>query len=425
MDKSRLEQLLEQAMAAYHSDEYDKALRLYQLLLKQSESIADSTDDVANDVRLQALRWQGRVLQVLSRHEESLASYEQYYLEAGTNERAMEALALIGVQHSQMGHHHKALGAHREALQLARAFNNTAGRARAHAGMGAAYRGLGRYEESVLDLEKALALFQQVGDKEEQARTSNHLGISYARLGQLDKSIIAFKRGLELAREVSTLHTAVQLSNLGETYQVLYDFQQAFIHHQEAVALYEGMDLPGSIADVYRNLGIDLFYLGQTEEGMRYMRRGLQLAERSGRPNIHMQALYSLALAKIEQGEVELSQMHMQTLKQMAQAQDTTGYQAKALHLEGLYHKLAREFMQARQSWQQATILAQETGQQMLIWQLHAAQASIADNDQIAAVHYRIAAEIIQQIVYPIEDEKLRQTFLKASAVRDVLSQVT
>ena len=297
------------------------------------------------------------------------------------------------------------------------------GRAHAHSGIGSAYRGLGRIEESVPHMARALFLFEQLGDKQEQAWVGNQLGISYARLGKVDKAITIFKQALELAREIGVRETAVILSNLGEAYQVLYDMQQAFIHHQEAVAIYDSVDLPSGSADLYRNLGVDLYYLGQVEEGMKYLRKALQISEHVGRPNLHMQALYSLALAEIDQGREELAQIHSLNLKALTEKGEAAGHLAKALHIEGLCAKLAGEFVRARQAWQQATILAHETGQQMLIWQLHAAQATIADSEELAAIHLRIAAEIIEQIIYPIEDEKLRQKFLAAAPVHAVLSQ--
>ena len=422
MDVVRLSQLLQQATTLRQNDEYEKALRYYRSLLNQTANSPPFSNSEITYIRLTALRESAQALYILGRQEEALAKLEQYYQEVGTSEQGIDALALIGRQYTQMGQHNKALGVHREALQLARAFNSVSGRAHAHAGIGSALRGLGRIEESVPHMERALFLFQELDDKKEQAWVGNQLGISYARLGKIDKAIRIFEQELELAREIGVRETAVILSNLGEAYQVIYDMQQAFIYHQEAVAIYDSVNLPSGAADLYRNLGVDLCHLGQVEEGMKYLRRALQICEHVGRPNLHMQALYSLALAEIERGKTDLARTHAHTLKRLTEQGEATGHLAKALHLEGLCAKLAGEFVKARQAWQQATILAHETGQLMLIWQLHAAQAAIADSEELATVHLRMAAEIIEQIIHPIEDEKLRQKFLTAAPVQAVLN---
>lgn len=423
MDVTRLTKLLQQATTLHQNDEYEKALRLYQSVLNQTDDLPILPESDLAEIRLMALRESGQVLRVLGQQGMALTQFERYYAATGASEQGIEALVLIGRQHTQMGQHNKALGVHREALQLARAMNHVSGRARAHAGIGTALRGLGRIEESVTHMERALSLFQQLGDKDEQSRTGNQLGISYARLGQMEKAIAMFKQVLELAREIGTRETAVILGNLGETYQVLYDMQQAFIYHQEAVALYDSVNLPSGSADLYRNLGVDLFYLGQVEEGMKYLRRALQVGERMGRPTLHMQALYSLALAEIEEGLLDMAQKHADTLMELAEMGEATGHLAKAFYVKGLCAQLCGDVAEARQLWQQATILAQETGQQMLIWQLHAAQAEVAESEALTAVHNRIAAEIIEQIVYPIEDEKLRRKYLAAKPVQAVLSR--
>ena len=78
----------------------------------------------------------------------------------------------------------------------------------------------------------------------------------------------------------------------------------------------------------------------------------------------------------------------------------------------------------ARQLWQQAVLVAHEAGKHMLIWQLHAALAQIAPTSELGLIHFRMAAEMIEQVIYPIENKALRRKFLEAKPVQDVLSQV-
>jgi hypothetical protein len=80
---------------------------------------------------------------------------------------------------------------------------------------------------------------------------------------------------------------------------------------------------------------------------------------------------------------------------------------------------------EAQQFWQQALFLAHETGRRMLLWQVHAALAEIAPSPALGTVHNRIAGEIIEQILHPIKDETLRQTFLQADPVRAVLERLS
>ncbi|VAW34309.1 hypothetical protein MNBD_CHLOROFLEXI01-2610, partial [hydrothermal vent metagenome] len=79
----------------------------------------------------------------------------------------------------------------------------------------------------------------------------------------------------------------------------------------------------------------------------------------------------------------------------------------------------------AEEQWHQALFLAHETENRMILWQLHAALAQIAELPNLATVHIRIAAEVIYQIAEPFTDEALKTGFLTAVPVTAVLNKLT
>ncbi|MCI0396633.1 MAG: tetratricopeptide repeat protein [Chloroflexi bacterium] len=422
------DQLLEQAAAAANAKEYFQAIQLYTDLLAQTNPQAASAH--LRESRLIALRERGRLFYLLGEQEAALAGYEQYYLEAGSSHHAVDALVLIGNQCIYMGLSTRALEALREALQLAEALNYTAGRAKALGGIGLVYSYLGRPEEALTHLKKSMSLFEQVDDKVEQARSWNRIGVSHIRLGEVDKAIAAFKASIARARQVGELEPIVletgisALGNLGECYQNLFDMEQAMIYHQEGLGIAESRELPNLEADLCRNMGVNLRYLDRVEEGIEYLYRALKISRETGQPDIELQSLYSLALAEIQRGNLERGREQAMELRRLAEQGNTRGYLADALHALGLYYQARGDEEAAQQMWQQALFLAHETGRRMLLWQVHAALAAIAPNADLAAVHNRIAAEVIEQIVHPIEDEALRQKFLQGPPVRAVLEKL-
>jgi tetratricopeptide (TPR) repeat protein len=181
--------------------------------------------------------------------------------------------------------------------------------------------------------------------------------------------------------------------------------------------------LEGDVADLARNLGVDLVYLDRLEEGLAHLHRALAISEETGQAAIKLQTLYSLALAEIEKGELEAAQAHAEALLQEARQTKSRTYEADALYALGLCYQAQGEVGQATQVWQQASFLAHETEQRWLLWQIHAELAKAAPEAGLVQVHRRIAAEVIEQIAYPIADEEMRQGFLQAPAVQEVLSQ--
>ncbi|MCA9940047.1 MAG: tetratricopeptide repeat protein [Anaerolineales bacterium] len=419
MNTAELNQLLQQAEQAQSRQAYQEALADYRRIL--AETSADVATAAEQPARLRALRQQGLVLHILGRQDAAMSSFQQYYLEAGSSQRAVDALVLIGRQHVQMGQPLKGLAAHNEALQLAEALNDTAGRATALSGIGGAFVVLGRLEEALTNLERSLALFSQLGNEMEQARVGNQLGITYARLGMLDKAVSTFRRSLALARRTGPRETAIILGNLGQSYQELYDMEQALQCHQEGLALAERVGLRSGIPDLCRNLGVDLMYLGRLPEGLGYLHRALEMSETVGQQDERLQTLYSLALAERQSGELAHAEARAQQLIALAETNKMRGYLADGLHALGLCKQARGDASAAEQLWQRAIFIAHETARRFLLWQLHAAMAEIAGNPDLTRVHYRIAAEVIEQIAYPLEDKELRQTFLNAAPIRAIL----
>lgn len=414
-----LQQLLQEASTAVQNNEPALAVQLYKDVLSQS---AQNDDPAAHEIRLQALTEYGRLLSELGDQEEALATFNQCYLEAGTSHQAVDALALLGNQYSMMGQQFKALEVNEEALQLAIALNYTAGRAKALMYRGWTQLSLGRAAESIANLDKAQALFRQIDDNLGQMQSASRIGIVHMSEGALDKAIVAFELSLTLSREIGNRETAISLGNLGECYQNLFDMEKALIYHQEGFAIAERTQLQAVMTDLCRNLGVDLYYLGRTEEGLDYLHRALSMSQDIDRPDLLYQALYSLALAQVEQGQTDAARQHGQELRALAEANNARGYVGNSLHILGLCHEKEGDFASAEQAWQQAIFLAHETNWRVLLWQLHAALSRISANPALAEIHNQIAAEVIQQIIYPIEDESLKQKFLSAPPVQAVLS---
>ena len=425
MNVAQLEELLQQAQSARDAKSFREALDCYDELLEETAGVTvdPQADPERRDYRLSALRERSRLLELMGERDEALLGYEAYYLEAGSTEHAVEALVLIGDLHGTLGRHQQALDAYDEARHLAEAFNRTPGRAKALLGAGLTLHRLGRSEEALSNLRQALGLFEQLDDHTGRARTWNRLGIVHVQIGQIDRAIAAFQKALELSREVGDRETAIELSNLGECHQQLFNMEKALDYHRDALALAESTQFHAVQADLCRNLGFDLCSVGQVEEGIEYLQRALQISEETKDRDAKLQALYSLSLAEVERGNVEAARAYATQLKEVAEARNYRVYQADALHALGLVHREEGNREEAEQRWQEAVFLAHDTGRQFLLWQIHSCLASIADNPGLAHVHYQIAADIINQIAYPIEDETVRGTFLNAPAVQAILEK--
>lgn len=420
MDVAHLSQLLEQANAARDNQAHETAMRLYTEITSQTADYVDNLK--VREIRLTALRENGRLHRLLGQQQAALACFHQAYLAAGSGEQAVDSLTLLANQHNSMGNYDEAMQACREALHLTEALNYSAGRAAAFQVLGRTYAQQGRPQEAVQNLQKALALFEQIGNPTEVARTYNWIGISQMEQWRIDKAIDAFFCALQNPAAISDVLRSTILNNLGECYQYLFDFEQALTHHRAGLSLIRKLNFTSPQDDLLRNLGVDLYRTGQVDEGIAYLYDALRLSEANGNQDIRLQVLDSLVPVELERNRPDVALQHAQTLRVEAEKIKARHFEARALYGLGLVYQHLGESVTAEQFWQQALFLAHETHQQNLIWQLHAGLAQIVGIAPLVETHNRIAAEVIDQIVYPIEDPNLRQKFLAAPAVRAVLA---
>lgn len=413
-----IQELLDLANKAERiSRDYGQARELYESVLVQT---TPSPDKPTFPFRLKAREKLGDLLYRLGKQEEALKQFEAYRAEAQTPAEKTNALSLLGHLLSSTGNQQEAIPLLQEALLLS-AELDTATQALAYLGMGSALFESGRLVDALDNFDRALPGFIESGNKEQQLRVYNWQGMVYARLGLTDRSIKAFQDGLELARGVGARASSILLNNLGEAYQNLFDMNQALIYHQEGMQLAESTRLASNMANLARNMGLDLLHLGRSEEGLAYLYRALSLSDESGRTAVKLQTLYALSLAEIQMGNLEMARTHAKVLLELSREKSARIHEAEGLYALGMAAKLRGEMVEAGQHLQQASFLAHETEQRMLLWQIHVAIAEIATTPNLADVHYGIAADVIRQTANLIGDKKLREKFLAAPQIKAIL----
>jgi tetratricopeptide (TPR) repeat protein len=418
-----MEALMEQAAAAECRYQYAEAVQLYTAVLNQTKQLPQDTAVIA--IRHQALLNRALMQRRLGQQEAALEGYQQMRREAQTPQQTLLAFTMLGQQYSNMGQHKQALELHRQAMQIAESLNDTRGRALTLYGMGTTQFYTAHYDEAVANFTKSRSLYQQLNLQLEESRSWNMSGLAYLRMGAVDKAINALEQALALIRGVGgDFETSVILGNIGECYQGLFAMEEAIANHREALQLAEPIGIPSFIMDLQRNLGIELVYMGQVDEGIDLLNRSFMVSEAVGQQDLTLQLLYSLAMAEKQRHQISAAEAYAFRLCELAEESGDRGHHCQALHVLGLCAQAKGDAVQAEQLWQQALFLAHETGQQGLLWQLHASLAEISANPALALTHYRIAAEVLEQIVYPIEDKEVREKFLSAAPVRHIFSQI-
>jgi predicted ATPase/class 3 adenylate cyclase len=96
----------------------------------------------------------------------------------------------------------------------------------------------GELQSSLSFLERSLAIWRDLGDRDQQARELNSLGIAYHLVGDLDTSRSLLEDSAAISRETgSDMRLAAALTNLGQTESDAGNFDRATQVLQEALAI--------------------------------------------------------------------------------------------------------------------------------------------------------------------------------------------
>lgn len=103
----------------------------------------------------------------------------------------------------------------------------------------------GRFVQNAGYLQRALAVYQAIGDRKKAIKTLIDLGTSYRILGQPEQAMKAYQQALEGIRKMpdqsgKQLVEAETLNQIGVLYRIMGQAQPALKAHQQALSLYQG-----------------------------------------------------------------------------------------------------------------------------------------------------------------------------------------
>src|SRR6185369_15909779 len=144
------------------------------------------------------------------------------------------------------------------------------------------FRDTEKRDEAIKEYEKAIELWQQLGESKEEGKALYKLGLFYGALDQNPVARNFYMQALPLMRhgtseEQAALNVNLGISNLnaGEVYEARVNFEQA-------LSLFQQADVPRGIAYTLGEMGRASYLLGENQEALTYYHQALA-AWRDGR----------------------------------------------------------------------------------------------------------------------------------------------
>ncbi|GJM40724.1 MAG: hypothetical protein DHS20C20_10060 [Ardenticatenaceae bacterium] len=372
--------------------------------------------------RARAFEYRGLCFWLIGEFRAAEKDYNESLTTSDNIDQKARARVRLGELADFRGEYDVASALYKEALKESTATENLLVIGRARRGLGILDRRQGDTERALRQLTQSLAIFRQGGETREQGRVLTSLGRTRQARGEYQQALSAHREAYLLFESLNDRWRVAQTVNdIGECHQALYDAEKAYEHHQNALKLATEAGAKLLIPEIKRNLGVDLVESGRYDQGLVYLQSALTGTREQGNREHEALTLYQLARAYLQHKDDDLAVQVVLALTHVAEMLNADRYRALAAfaHGELLFHQGRRA--EALNELNLAMLAAQTAVDRGILWKLHATMSHVSENEQIAAVHLNIAAEFIRQTAEPLQDERLRQSFLNAPPVLAVL----
>lgn len=141
----------------------------------------------------------------------------------------------------------------------------------------------GDFPAAQIDVEEALLIYQQLGDKHGIARAYNELGLVAAYQGNYTAARQYLEQGLAIKRELGDEWLiANSINNLGIVASYQNDYASAYALHKESREMYQLLDDKCGLAIANGNIGHDATHLGLLDEAHKWQTASLHLFNEIG-----------------------------------------------------------------------------------------------------------------------------------------------
>jgi class 3 adenylate cyclase/tetratricopeptide (TPR) repeat protein len=265
-------------------------------------------------------------------------------------------------------------------------------------------------------------------------------GLSLAEIGRIEDAILAIKHGIDLCEKLgSPVHLGRLYNTLGYCYNEIHHPEEAWKWNlrSEGVArkLMEQFPIMGLIAgeiaaQAHVNLMENLFDQGKTEE---VWDRIKSFGEESKSPDYNrtrdrwearMDFLTCLIL--LQRGKVDEAGARIIRKLEISRREHTKKIEGRFLRLLGEVQMKRNEFHNAIQSLSEAILILKEVGNPRQLWEAHTSLASAYEKlrrESEAKEQRGAAAEVIHKTANGLADRELREGFLNASPIREILGK--
>ncbi len=282
----------------------------------------------------------------------ALAIYDEHHAYA----QVARLYSDIGGARKALGYRQRAMRDYEQALMVLNSLNGADQETRGLVLSNAAnaYAEQGDAESADAFFTEAISIAEHLGDPVAESTRNGNYGWFLLMVGRPRRALATIERALAISQAHKlTLHTAVQLDNLGLVYDTLADYPLALEKHRSALAL--ASDLPEWADRIRINLAATLISLNQLEEAQTLLDAVREKSVRASAPGeLLIMALTVRARLLIAQQHADQADEPLAEAITLARKLDLKRLLAEALSVRSQQQSVLERTGEAASAWEEA-----------------------------------------------------------------------
>ncbi|MBW4503810.1 MAG: tetratricopeptide repeat protein [Scytonema hyalinum WJT4-NPBG1] len=277
-----------------------------------------------------------------------------------------------GVDQYESGQFQKSLETYQKVLAIYQQIGGRDDIAKTLYAIGVIYNQTSQYYQARDVLKEALVIYQEIGDKEGIGDTLNSLGAISKNLGQYPQALKFYQQALAISRKVDvgipnkeTQETAALiLNNIGLVYQSMGQYSQALEYYQQSLTVKQKIEDKLGVGHSLNSIGGVYYETGQYSQALKFFQQALANVQNAKEPTDKANILNNIGLVYSELGQYSKAlKFYQQALAIREKIGDQDG-EGTILNNIGFTYNQMKKYSQALNYYQKAVAAFKKIGNQ-------------------------------------------------------------
>ncbi|UCC41516.1 MAG: CHAT domain-containing protein [Candidatus Aminicenantes bacterium] len=391
--EAEINSLIKLGLLRWNTGYISKSIKAYEeaLSIAKKAQIDQKKNEVSDYIHIYEFYRDAKAARREEDYKKSIENFEkaiELARKIESEEHELRCLIELSVVHILLHEIDKLFSLNKDALEIARRIRHRQEQGRCLFNIGYYYRNKdNNYSQALRHYEDALSIARIIKDYERESECLMNIGEIYIQLGNYDKALEYQKNVLKIDKErlKKDDFVAIDLNNIGVTYQKKYKFQShdtddlenALTHYAESLRIARNIEATETEIEALTNMGMAYMDLEDYPEALKYFKLALEKAE-------------------ITQDLEEKANLYINI---------------------GIVNSLQKNYDSALKYCQQAIDTAYLTGKENILWEAYFEIASVymrQDAYEKALENFRKSISFIEKIRSRIQLEELKAKYLAA-----------